>query len=69
MTSSGKGKLLVGATVTDAENVLLVVEQIRAGARFVPHRSGTERGGIKTARGSKWYATTVQNTLMAENET
>ncbi|WP_363240875.1 recombinase family protein [Limimaricola sp.] len=47
-----------------AENVLPVIEQIRAGAaslRQIAAELNTR--GIKTARGGKWHATTVRNVL------
>ena len=51
-----------------AENVLPMVEQIRAGGaslRQIAVELNTR--GIKTARGGKWYATTVQNIITAKN--
>ena len=51
-----------------AENVLPVIEQIRAGGaslRQIAAELNTR--GIKTARGGKWYATTVRNIITAKN--
>jgi len=54
--------------LTHAENVLRVVEQIRAG-RASLHQIAAELNarGNKTARGGKWYATTVRNILTTTN--
>lgn len=52
--------------LTHAENVLPMVEQIRAGGaslRQIAAELNTR--GIKTARGGKWHATTVRNTIIA----
>jgi DNA invertase Pin-like site-specific DNA recombinase len=47
-----------------AENVLPVVEQIRAeGASLRQIAAELNARGIKTARGGKWYATTVRNIM------
>jgi DNA invertase Pin-like site-specific DNA recombinase len=54
---------------THAENVLPVIEQIRAGGASLRQIAAELNGrGIKTVRGGKWYATTVRNILTAENE-
>ena len=45
-----------------AENVLPVVEQIRAGGASLRQIAAELNArGIKTVRGGKWYATTVRN--------
>ncbi|MGM9403838.1 recombinase family protein [Aliiroseovarius sp. KMU-71] len=47
-----------------AENVLPVVEQIRAGGASLRQIAAELNArGIKTVRGGKWYATTVRNVL------
>ena len=52
-----------------AENVLPVVEQIRAGGASLRQIAAELNArGIKTARGGKWYATTVRNLIAAKNE-
>jgi len=54
--------------LTHAENVLPVIEQIRAGGaslRQIADELNTR--GVKTARGGKWHATTVRNILTASN--
>uniref|UniRef100_UPI0026021C27 recombinase family protein n=1 Tax=uncultured Roseobacter sp. TaxID=114847 RepID=UPI0026021C27 len=49
-----------------AENVLPVVEQIRAGGASLRQIAAELNArGIKTARGGKWYATTVSNVIRA----
>ena len=51
-----------------AENVLPVVEQIRAGGASLRQIAAELNArGIKTARGGKWHATTVRNILTVEN--
>ena len=51
-----------------AENVLPVIEQIRAeGASLRQIATELNARGIKTARGGKWHATTVRNTITAKN--
>jgi DNA invertase Pin-like site-specific DNA recombinase len=51
-----------------AENVLPVIEQIRAGGASLRQiASELNARGIKTARGGKWHATTVRNILTANN--
>ena len=51
-----------------AENVLPVVEQIRAGGASLRQIAAELNArGIKTARGGKWHATTVRNILTASN--
>src|SRR6056297_4363333 len=48
-----------------AENILPVVEQIRArGASLRQIAAELNARGVKTARGGKWYATTVRNILV-----
>ena len=51
-----------------AENVLPVIEQIRAGGASL-RQVATELNarGLETARGGKWYAATVRNTLRVKN--
>jgi DNA invertase Pin-like site-specific DNA recombinase len=54
--------------LTHAENVLPVVEQIMAeGASLRQIAAELNARGIKSARGGKWYATTVRNILTASN--
>ena len=51
-----------------AENVLPVIEQIRAGGASLRQIAAELNArGIKTARGGRWYATTVRNMLMTKN--
>ena len=51
-----------------AENVLPIIEQIRAeGASLCQIAAELNARGIKTARGGKWYATTVRNIITAKN--
>lgn len=51
-----------------AENVLPMIEQIRSGGVSLRQTAAELNArGIKTARGGKWYATTVRNILMSEN--
>ena len=51
-----------------AENVLPVIEQIRAGGASLRQIAAELNArGIKTARGGKWHATTVRNILTVEN--
>ena len=51
-----------------AENVLPVIEQIRAGdASLRQIAAELNARGIKTARGGKWHATTVQNIITKES--
>ena len=51
-----------------AENVLPVIEQIRVGGASL-HQIAAELNArrIETARGGKWYATTVRNIITAKN--
>jgi len=54
--------------LSHAENVLPVIEQIRAGGASLRQIAAELNArGIKTARGGKWHATTVRNILTAEN--
>jgi len=49
-----------------AENVLPVVEKIRAGGASLRQVAAELNArGIKTARGGKWHATTVRNAVMS----
>lgn len=51
-----------------AENVLPVIEQIRAGGASLRQIAAELNArGINTARGGKWHATTVRNILTVEN--
>jgi DNA invertase Pin-like site-specific DNA recombinase len=51
-----------------AENVLPMIEQIRAGGASLRQIAAELNGrGIKTAQGGKWHATTVRNIITAEN--
>lgn len=51
-----------------AENVLPMIEQIRAGGASLRQIAAELNArGIKTARGGKWHATTVRNILMVES--
>ena len=51
-----------------AENVLPVIEQIRAGGASLRQIAAELNArGIKTARGGKWHATTIRNILTANN--
>ena len=51
-----------------AENVLPVVEQIRAGGASLRQIAAELNArGIKTARGGKWHATTVWNIMTTES--
>jgi len=53
-----------------AENALPMIEQIRAGGASLRQIAAELNArGIKTARGGKWYATTVRNIILAENGT
>jgi len=50
--------------LTHAENVLPVIEQVRAGGASLRQiAEELNARGIKTARGGKWHATTVRNAL------
>lgn len=54
--------------LTHAENVLPVIEQIRAGGASLRQIAAELNArGITTARGGKWYATTVRNIITAKN--
>jgi len=54
--------------LTHAENALPVIKQIRAGGASLRQIAAELNvRGIKTARGGKWHATTVQNILTASN--
>lgn len=54
--------------LTHAKNVLPMIEQIRVGGASLRQIATELNGrGIKTARGGKWYATTVRNILTVEN--
>jgi hypothetical protein len=47
-----------------------MIEQIRAGGASLRQIAAELNArGIKTARGGKWYATTVRNIILAENGT
>ena len=51
-----------------AENVLPVIEQIRAGGASLRQIAAELNArGIKTARGGKWHATTVRNILLVQS--
>ena len=51
-----------------AENVLPVIEQIRAGGASLRQIAAELNArGIKTARGGKWHATTVRNIILTES--
>jgi hypothetical protein len=51
-----------------AENVLPMIEQIRAGGASLRQIAAELNAReIKTERGGKWHATTVRNILTAEN--
>ena len=51
-----------------AENVLPVIEQIRAGGASLRQIAAELNArSIKTARGGKWHATTVRNILTVES--
>jgi DNA invertase Pin-like site-specific DNA recombinase len=53
-----------------AESALPMIEQIRAGGASLRQIAAELNArGIKTARGGKWYATTVRNIILAENGT
>lgn len=53
--------------LTHAENVLPMVEKIRAeGASLRQIATELNVRGVKTARGGKWYATTVRNVALAK---
>jgi DNA invertase Pin-like site-specific DNA recombinase len=53
--------------LTNAENVLPVIEQIRAGGASLRQIAAELNAReLKTARGGRWHATTVRNILTAE---
>jgi DNA invertase Pin-like site-specific DNA recombinase len=54
--------------LTHADNVLPLIEQIRAGGASLRQIAAELNArGIKTARGGKWHAATVRNILMLSN--
>ena len=68
MTASQGAAVNKARALAHAENVLPVVEQIRAGGASLRQIAAELNArGIKTARGGKWYATTVRNILAVEN--